>query len=110
MLKNWFFSDFAPSFRVTLAAEKKTNTDDDADDDDDADARHLATFLRFKRVSLFLKDEPGMKINFERLNLSFRRIGVIIDVVVANVAFVADVDVVVIDSWSFENFFSQNIF
>ena len=95
---------------MTLAAEKKTNTDDDADDDDDADARHLATFLRFKRVSLFLKDEPGMKINFERLNLSFRRIGVIIDVVVANVAFVADVDVVDIDSWSFENFFSQNIF
>ena len=63
---------------MTLAAEKKTNTDDDADDDD-ADARHLATFLRFKRVSLFLKDEPGMKINFERLNLSFRGIVVIIE-------------------------------
>ena len=93
---------------MTFAAEKKTDIDDD--DTDDADARHLATFLRFKRVSLFLKDEPGMKINFERLNLSFRGIVVIIDVVVANVAFVADVDVVVIDSGSFKNFFFAKYF
>ena len=58
-----------------------------------------------------------MKINFERLNLSFRGI-VVVNVVIIHVVVKVTVIIVVIvgvvvggfDGWSFPIFFSQNIF